>query len=294
MVNKSLTNNSVVLLAMILKSHYPTSTTAAQAGMGIMAFLLYGGDMAQKRMFNKSITNSSRFLMMPQSTQALYFHLGMNADDDGFCEHFAIMRMTESKPDDLKILQVKSFIHVFDDHILIIKDWKENNYLRSDRYTPSKYLEIYKCEIDKLSECIPLVYQTVDKLDTQISIDKIRLDKNSKDKNRIDNNIYQNLPDECFDDFWNLYDKKRGKPKTIALWKKMNPDASLYNTILNHVRKYVVATEQKFRKDPERYLKNECWNDEVINDKKQKQTINRDEELARLEKIRSTPYDELR
>ena len=111
--------------------------------------------MAQRRMFSKSITNASQFLMMPQSSQNLYFHLGMNADDDGFCEHFTLMRMTDSKPDDLKILQAKKFVDVFDDKVLIISDWKENNYLRADRYTPSKYLEIYKEEIAQLSSGIP-------------------------------------------------------------------------------------------------------------------------------------------
>lgn len=108
--------------------------------------------MAQRRMFSKSITNSSQFLMMPQSSQNLYFHLGMNADDDGFCEHFTVMRMTESKPDDLRVLQAKEFITVFDDRVLVITDWKENNYLRSDRYTPSKYLEVYKKELALLSQ----------------------------------------------------------------------------------------------------------------------------------------------
>ncbi len=108
-------------------------------------------------MFSKSVTNSSQFLMMPSSSQNLYFHIGMNADDDGFCEHFAVMRMTDSKPDDLKILQAKGFVNVFDDRVLIIIDWKENNYLRPDRYTPSRYLEVYKREIKRLSSGIPKV-----------------------------------------------------------------------------------------------------------------------------------------
>lgn len=135
--------------------------------------------MAQRRMFSKSITNSSQFLMMPQSSQNLYFHLGMNADDDGFCEHFTIMRMTESKPDDLKVLQAKGFVRVFDDKVLVIIDWKENNYLRSDRYTPSKYLEIYKEEIRALASNnikeesgTPMVYQ----METQVRLGKERID----------------------------------------------------------------------------------------------------------------------
>lgn len=113
--------------------------------------------MANRRMFSKSITSSSQFLMMPSSSQNLYFHIGMNADDDGFCEHFAVMRMTDSKPDDLKILQAKGFVNVFDDRVLIIIDWKENNYLRPDRYTPSKYLDVYKKELKRLSSGIPNV-----------------------------------------------------------------------------------------------------------------------------------------
>jgi len=95
--------------------------------------------------------------MMPLSSQGLYFHLGMNADDDGFCEHFTIMRMVEAKPDDLKILQAKGFIQIFDERVLVIRDWTENNYLRNDRYTPSKYMEIYKDEIKRLTSGIPSV-----------------------------------------------------------------------------------------------------------------------------------------
>lgn len=129
--------------------------------------------MAQRRMFSKSITNSSSFLMMPQSSQNLYFHLGMNADDDGFCEHFAIMRMTESKPDDLKVLRARSFVKVFDDKVLVILDWKENNFIRKDRYNPSKYLEIYKEELKLLSNGTPLVDQRL----TQVRLGKVRLGK---------------------------------------------------------------------------------------------------------------------
>lgn len=120
------------------------------------------------------------FLMMPSSSQNLYFQLGMNADDDGFCEHFTIMRMVEAKPDDLKILQAKGFVKVFDDKVLVITDWKENNYLRNDRYTPSKYLEVYKQEMAQLSHeksGIPVVYH----LDTQVRLGKVSKEETSKE-----------------------------------------------------------------------------------------------------------------
>ena len=128
-------------------------------------------------MFSKTITSSSSFLMMPSSAQNLYFHLGMNADDDGFCEHFSIMRMTDSKPDDLKILQAKRFVQVFDDRVLVITNWTENNYIQKDRYTPSKYLIIYKKELKQLSNGIQNVY----KVDTQVRLGKDRLEL-GKDK----------------------------------------------------------------------------------------------------------------
>jgi hypothetical protein len=92
-------------------------------------------------MFSKEVTNSSDFQMMSHSAQALYFHIGMNADDDGFCEVFTIVRMTESKPDDLRALQERGFIYIVDSRVCIVKDWHTNNDIRVDRYTKSKYLE---------------------------------------------------------------------------------------------------------------------------------------------------------
>lgn len=97
-------------------------------------------------MFSKTITNSSDFLMMSQSAQNLYFHFGMNADDDGFCEVFTVMRMTDSKPDDLRSLHEKGFLFVLDSKVCIIKDWHENNQLRLDRYKKSPYLADPKFE----------------------------------------------------------------------------------------------------------------------------------------------------
>jgi len=137
--------------------------------------------MANRRMFSKVITNSSSFLMMSQSAQALYFHLGMNADDDGYCEHFMVMRMTDSKPDDLKILQAKGLVYVFDDKVLIIKDWKVNNQIQKDRYTASKYIGVYNLE----TICI----QDVSNLETQVSIGKLSIDKVSIDKDKKNKDV---------------------------------------------------------------------------------------------------------
>lgn len=98
--------------------------------------------MAQKRMFDKTITNSDSFLEMPDSTQNLYFHLNMEADDDGFVDNWkSIMKMTGKKDDDLKLLIAKQFIIPFESGVIVIKHWRINNYLRKDRYHQTKYIE---------------------------------------------------------------------------------------------------------------------------------------------------------
>jgi len=109
--------------------------------------------MAQRRMFSKTITSSGKFLKMPQSSRLLYYDLGMQADDDGFAEWFTVMKMTGAAEQDLSVLSSNGFVKVFDENVLVIKDWKENNYIQKDRYTASKYLNVY----DMDTECIQSV-----------------------------------------------------------------------------------------------------------------------------------------
>ena len=98
--------------------------------------------MAQRRMFSKQITESDAFMDMPLSAQALYFHLGMTADDDGFVNSpKRIQRVIGANDDDLKLLVAKAFIIPFESGVVVIKHWKINNSIRTDRYTPTVYEE---------------------------------------------------------------------------------------------------------------------------------------------------------
>ena len=93
-------------------------------------------------MFTKQIIDSDAFLDMPLSTQSLYFHLNMRADDDGFINNpKKIMRMIGASEDDLKVLISKRFIITFDNGIVVIKHWRMHNLLRKDRYTETHYQE---------------------------------------------------------------------------------------------------------------------------------------------------------
>ncbi|MFR2207173.1 MAG: DnaD domain-containing protein [Clostridia bacterium] len=134
--------------------------------------------MAQKRMFNNSVVGSDSFLEMPDSSQNLYFHLSMRADDDGFVDNWkSIMRMTGKKEDDLKILISKSFILPFESGILVIKHWKLNNYIQKDRYKET----IHTSEKALLTTDENNVYR----LDTNCihSIEKNSIEKNSIEEN---------------------------------------------------------------------------------------------------------------
>ena len=133
--------------------------------------------MAQKRMFNNSVVGSDSFLEMPDSSQNLYFHLSMRADDDGFVDNWrSIMRMTGKKEDDLKILISKSFILPFESGILVIKHWKLNNYIQKDRYKET----IHTSEKALLTTDENNVYR----LDTNCipSIEENSIEENSSEK----------------------------------------------------------------------------------------------------------------
>lgn len=112
-----------------------------------------------------SIVDSDAFLDMPLSTQALYFHLAMRADDDGFIGNpKKILRLICASEDDLKLLIAKRFILTFEDGVIVIKHWRMHNWMRNDRYTPTVYQDDLKqlgikknkaYTLDK-SKCIPI------------------------------------------------------------------------------------------------------------------------------------------
>ena len=98
--------------------------------------------MAERRMFTQKIVDSDAFLDMPLTTQALYFHLNMRADDDGFINNpKKIQRMIGASDDDLKLLIAKRFLLAFENGVVVIKHWRMHNLLRKDRYNPTQYQE---------------------------------------------------------------------------------------------------------------------------------------------------------
>ena len=141
--------------------------------------------MAQRRMFSRKITETDRFLEMPLSSQALYFHLNMGADDEGFIDKAkTIQRTLGASDDDMKLLIAKGFLIPFDSGVVVIRHWRIHNYIRSDRFqstlhqdekTQLEYDHSKTAMLKPLENVIPNGYQ----MDTQDRVGEVSLDKGS-------------------------------------------------------------------------------------------------------------------
>ena len=144
--------------------------------------------MAERRMMSKSIIKSDTFLDMPSTTQNLYFHMLLDADDDGFINApKSIMRMIGAKDDDMKVLTAKQFVIPFESGVVVIKDWKIHNYIQNDRYKPSTLPERDLLNIQK--DKTYTLKGDVSSMDTKciqtVSIGKDRLGKDRLGKDRL-------------------------------------------------------------------------------------------------------------
>lgn len=199
--------------------------------------------MADKRMFAKTVIDSDDFLDMPLSTQALYFHLAMRADDDGFINNpRKVQRMVGAADDDFRLLLAKNFVIPFESGVCVIKHWRMHNNLRKDRYKETVYLEekahlflkgnkAYTLkESEGVQIGIPDDNQTGDQSETQISIDKKRID------------IYSAF----FERMWVQYPNKRGKGRISDKKKK---------------ELYELVGEEQFERCIQRYVDDLSQND---------------------------------
>ena len=187
--------------------------------------------MAERRMFAKTIIDSDMFLDMSLSTQALYFHLSMRADDDGFVNNpKKIQRMIGCGDDELKMLVAKKFIIPFESGICVIKHWRIHNYIRTDRYKETPYQEEKSQLILKdnnsytlsnevttvgIPSGIPGGVQHEHQCETQVRLGKDRL---GKDNNTISKDIVSSTKVQPIIEAWNSL----GLQKIISINQNTN------------------------------------------------------------------------
>lgn len=185
--------------------------------------------MSDKRMFSKTIVLSDAFLDMPMSARCLYFTLSMFGDDDGFVNSpKAIMRQCGASEDDFKILFIKKFILPFDSGLIVIKHWRINNYLRNDRYRPTKYLE--EKEMLKVEENGAYTMKTPE----EIAVGKVeQLPATEQKEERLFENEYQKIK--------SAYEKNRDYLFAKGMLKAENVnlnETSLYNLFIERIKQY--------------------------------------------------------
>ena len=204
----------------------------------------YWDNMAERRMFTKKVTYDDNFMSLSSSAQALYLHLSMGADDDGFCNQVSIsMFKAHASVQDLQALLEKRYIYQFENGVIVIKHWRMANALRKDRYTPTAFQEeLAKLDLKENGSYtwLPDGCQTV-----AGCLPQVRIDKNSKDNN----NIY------CvhFENVWKVYPRKSEKKKAYGCYKARLKEGYSEDELMQATVKY--AEECKKEKREQRYIK---------------------------------------
>jgi hypothetical protein len=232
--------------------------------------------MANKRMFSKEVTNTDIFLDMPLSSQALYFHLGMNADDDWFVSPRSIIRLVGAKDDDMKVLIAKWLVIEFQDSVIVITHRKVNNEIKADR----KKWTIHQRHLETLWLENKVYKPMTPKWLQNDSIDKIRLDKisieyiddfdspkdSSTPANAGDNDEAKILSiqdkENLFNQFWLSYPNKKGKWKAKILRSKISWVD--YKDIIKACKIYaweVKWKDMQYIKHWDTWLKDNWWED---------------------------------
>lgn len=246
-----------------------------------------------KRMFSDDITSSDAFLDMPDSSQNLYFHLGMRADDDGFVNPNITMRMIGANNDDLKILIAKRFLLQFENGVVVVKHWRINNFIRKDRYKPTNYIdeknmlrvkENMAYTLDEgQGENIGLVPWKSDQERRstngqpmvnagKVRIGKVRIVKETSARTPKKDSL---LAD--FEDVWSIYPRKVGKGGARKAWEKipMTPElvAQIKKSVEDHKRTEQWSESPKYIPHFATFLNQERWTDEVEVKQTQKPAI---------------------
>jgi hypothetical protein len=213
--------------------------------------------MAQKRMFDKAIIDTDKFMDLPVSAKALYFLLGMEADDEGFVSYRKVLRVHGGTNDDIKILQAKKFVLMFESGVVVITDWKKNNYLDKNRMKETEYQEekkllaVQRGKYKMLNECL-----------TDVKPEERRGEEKRVEESNT--NVQQSL-DECTDfiNFYNSYPRKEGKGQARRAFNTAKKKVSLEKMLASLEKHKKKWQDPKYIPLPATWLNGERWDDEI-------------------------------
>lgn len=218
--------------------------------------------MAEKRMFTNRITGSDPFKEMPLSAQALYFHLGMSADDEGFLNNAkSVQRSILASDDDMKLLIAKNFIIPFESGVVAIKHWKMHNTIQPSRLKETQYTEERSLLSVKENKAYTINLQDVDTLsadcqqnantccqDTaEIRLDKIRLEENSLVEDNMPDSDEPEPPAPDKKPVKHKYGEYQNVLLTDDELQKLKTEYSDYEDRIERLSSYVASTGKRYK-----------------------------------------------
>ena len=230
--------------------------------------------MAERRMFSKKITEADQFTELPPTTQALYFHLCMSADDDGFSNEIRkSMFNAHASTTDFKTLVDKRFIIPFDSGVIVIKHWKMHNLIRNDRYKETQFVEEKAMLLLKkngaYTEADTVGIPNVNQTDTQYRLgeDSVGKDRLGEDRRGKDNSCAKRTSeiDERFDRFWDEYPRHEKKKDARKAFGALNVTDELLEQMLDAVRRQKASKQwqdAQYIPMPTTWLHGRRWEDE--------------------------------
>ena len=244
--------------------------------------------MADRRMLPKTITENDNFVALSAASQALYMHLTLSADDDGFCNQISTaMFRAHAKKKDLDALVNARYLLRFENGVMVIKHWRMGNSIRKDRYVPTVYQEEYQrltLKDNMAYTLAPSGSELVANLATTRQPDgnqaqpQVRLVKDRVGKDRVGKvntedinythtahaHAREDEEDAAFDFFWSAYPRKTGDIKTAyseylhALDTGADPN-QIIAALKWQAEEWKREGEPQFIPSPEKWLKNRRW-----------------------------------
>ena len=211
--------------------------------------------MSQKRMFDRAIIDMDKFMDLPMSAKAIYFLLGMEADDEGFVSYKKILRIHGGNEDDIKVLLAKSFIISFPSGVVVVTDWNKNNWLDKRRIRPTEYQTEKKLLVlnEDNSYCLASAKPMLSQYSIEeSSIEEKRINTSSKEEDK-------------FNSFWLIYPARRtNKEKCRIKFNKL--DENTQNNILLDIKNRIEKDEKWIKgyiPETMTYLNNHKWEDDI-------------------------------
>lgn len=235
--------------------------------------------MARNRMIKKEFWTSEQIMNLPIGARLLFIGMWNQADDEGILKNSPMQLKAQIFPCDMGIdlEQVEHYIDLIksqnlivfnkksekeDQDLIRIRKWSQHQQI--NKATPTKYVFIEEEKEDYRSATgtLPEDYHPKESKGKEKKVKEIKVKKEKVNQKEASNKLLSVSVIKKFNIWWKLYDRDTNRKQAIAQWKKIDED--VYESIIDHTKKFVKVTEKQFRPHGFRYLRDECYNNEIV------------------------------